>query len=172
MNQGTDENILALNLSDCMAGTANPELEDDYNKVPRLAKDSYPDIDILLSVDPDFVYADYSSAFATSHINYATFIDDECDLVIERKGENRRYYRDEHYDKGIQTYLQISACELIEHRPVDSLEIANIFDVYDEACQLVNSSIRQLVDSIEGHFQQADIVAAYTDPDIPPISAL
>lgn len=33
------------------------ELEDDYNKVPIVANDSYPDIDILLLVEPDFVYA-------------------------------------------------------------------------------------------------------------------
>ena len=92
MNQGTTELMLALNLSDHMVGTAYlddyiwSELEDDYNKVPVLS-DSYPDIDTLIGVQPDFVYASYSSAFATSHVNYTQFIEGECDLVIERKGE-------------------------------------------------------------------------------------
>jgi hypothetical protein len=93
--------------------------------------------------------------------------------VIERKGENRSHCRDELHDKGLQTYLQRHACELIEHRPVDTSTIktlydeiwviANIFDVYD-ACLLV--------DIIEGHFQQAAIVATDSDLDIPLISVL
>mmetsp|Transcript_6174 Transcript_6174/g.10213 ORF Transcript_6174/g.10213 Transcript_6174/m.10213 type:complete len:142 (-) Transcript_6174:2-427(-) len=89
MNQGTTEIMLALDLADRMVGTAYlddyiwSELADDYNKVPVLS-DSYPDIDTLLSTDPDFVYASYSSAFATSHVNYTQFIESECDLVITK----------------------------------------------------------------------------------------
>lgn len=179
MNQGTTEIMLALNLSDSMVGTAYlddeiwSELESDFNMVPVLS-DTYPDIDTLLSVNPDFVYAAYSSAFATSHVNYTVFLEDECGLVIERKGENRSHCRAELHEKGIQTYLQTPACELTEHRPVDSStmktlydeiwDIANIFDVYDEA--------RELVDSIEGHFRQAADIASQTDTDKPPISVL
>ena len=145
----------------------------NINKVPVLS-DSYPDIDTLLGVDPDFVYASYSSAFATSHVNYTQFVDGECDLVIERKGENRSHCREELHDKGVQTYLQKPACELIEHRPAEIStiktlydeiwDIASIFSVYDNA--------RKLVDSIEGHFQEAAAVAVGADPDIPPISVL
>jgi hypothetical protein len=139
------------------------ELEDDYNKVPIVAKDSYPDIDILLTVDPDFVHAMWTTPVRLQLLA-STIVDGGCDLVIERKGENRSHCRDELHNRGIQTYLQRSTCESIEHRPVDTLERIDILDVYNEA--------RQLVDSIEGHFQQADIVAADTNPEIPPISAL
>ncbi len=75
MNQGTTEVMLALGLADRMVGTAYiddyiwPELEAEYNTVPVIAKE-YPTIDELLSVKPDFVYASYSSAFATSSVNY------------------------------------------------------------------------------------------------------
>eukprot|EP00585_Thalassiosira_rotula_P014893 CAMPEP_0196171852 /NCGR_PEP_ID=MMETSP0911-20130528/5720_1 /TAXON_ID=49265 /ORGANISM="Thalassiosira rotula, Strain GSO102" /LENGTH=319 /DNA_ID=CAMNT_0041438749 /DNA_START=213 /DNA_END=1172 /DNA_ORIENTATION=- len=180
MNQGTTEIMLALDLADRMVGTAYlddyiwSELADDYNKVPVLS-DSYPDIDTLLSTDPDFVYASYSSAFATSHVNYTQFIESECDLVIPRKGENRSHCREELHEKGIQTYLQKPACELVEHRPADpSLtiktlydeiwDIASIFGVYDNA--------RLLVDSIEGHFNDAVAVASGTKSDVEPISVL
>mmetsp|Transcript_17633 Transcript_17633/g.51336 ORF Transcript_17633/g.51336 Transcript_17633/m.51336 type:complete len:469 (-) Transcript_17633:414-1820(-) len=179
MNQGTTEIMLALNLSDHMVGTAYlddyiwSELEKDYNKVPVLAE-GYPDIDTLLSVDPDFVYASYSSAFSTSRINYTQFVDGKCDLVIERKGENRSHCREELHEKGVQTYLQKPACELVEHRPAEAStietlydeiwDIASIFAVYDNA--------RKLVDSIEGHFQQAVAVAAGAVPDLAPISVL
>lgn len=50
--------------------------------------------------------------------------------MIERKVENRSHCRDELHDKGIQTHLKRSTCELIERRPVDTFEIVNIFDEY------------------------------------------
>jgi iron complex transport system substrate-binding protein len=179
MNQGTTEIMLALNLSDHMVGTAYlddaiwSELEADYNKIPVLS-DSYPDIDTLMAKNPDFIYASYSSAFATSHVNYTTFLDVDCTLTIERKGGNRTHCRKEIHGKGIQTYLQKPACELTEHRPIETSsvkvlydeiwEIANIFNVYENG--------RTLVDSIEGHFNDAAAVAAEADSDVPPISVL
>ena len=163
MNQGTTEVMLALGLEDSMVGTAYlddyiwPAVEEAYNKIPVIGT-SYPNITTLLSVDPDFIYASYSSAFATSHLNYSQFVDaneeGECDLVIERKpGEFRSHCRQELNDKGVQTYLQKPACELTEHRPdegystIDTLydeiwDIASIFNVYDSA--------RNVVDGIEG----------------------
>jgi len=163
MNQGTTEVMLALGLEDSMVGTAYlddyiwPAVEEAYNKIPVIGT-SYPNITTLLSVDPDFIYASYSSAFATSHLNYSQFVDaneeGECDLVIERKpGEFRSHCRQELNDKGIQTYLQKPACELTLHRPdegystIDTLydeiwDIASIFNVYDSA--------RKVVDGIEG----------------------
>ena len=80
MNQGTTEVMLALGLEDSMVGTAYlddyiwPAVEEAYNKIPVIGT-SYPNITTLLSVDPDFIYASYSSAFATSHLNYSQFVD-------------------------------------------------------------------------------------------------
>ena len=162
MNQGTTEVMLALGLEDSMVGTAYlddyiwPEVEEAYSKIAELGE-SYPNITTLLSEDTDFIYASYSSAFATSHLNYSQFVEandeGECDLVIERNpGEFRSHCRQELNDKGIQTYLQKPACELTEHRPdegystIDTLydeiwDIASIFNVYDAG--------RKIVDGIE-----------------------
>ena len=131
MNQGTTEVMLALGLADRMVGTAYiddyiwPELEAEYNTVPVIAKE-YPTIDELLSVKPDFVYAAYSSAFATSSVNYTQGLpteilgeDGQCDLVTEESLErNGSHCRAELHEAGIQTYLQKTACKLIEHCPV------------------------------------------------------
>lgn len=176
MNQGVTEIMLALGLEDHMVGTAYlddeiwPELAEAYAKVPVLSAE-YPDIDTLLSVNPDFVYASYRSAFATNFVNYTEFLG-ECDLVVQQEGDkavNVTHCRQELNDKGIQTYLQKPACELIEHRhdgavTVQTLydeiwEIANIFDVFDEA--------RTLIDSIEDHFVQAIRVAEASAQDVP-----
>jgi iron complex transport system substrate-binding protein len=60
MNQATTEIMLALGLADHMVGTAGMddsiwvEYEADYKNIPVLAQ-KYPDIDTLLSVEPDFV---------------------------------------------------------------------------------------------------------------------
>jgi iron complex transport system substrate-binding protein len=68
MNQGATEVLLALNLSDHMAGTAYledriwPELAESYPKVPGLS-DTYPNITTLMLVEPAFIFASYSSAF-------------------------------------------------------------------------------------------------------------
>merc|ERR1719356_2345983 len=179
MNQGTTEIMLALGLSDHMVGTAYlddyiwPELEDDYKKVPVL-NDTYPTIEELMAVEPDFVYASYSSAFRTDRLNYTKLVDDECSLVVEHSsGENRTHCREELHAVGIQTYLQTPYCELNVHRPVETTlstlydeiwDIASIFNVYNSA--------RLLVDSIEGHFRDAAAVAAKAASDVPPISVL
>jgi hypothetical protein len=130
MNQGTTEIMLALGLADKMVGTAYlddyiwSELEAEYKKVPVIAKE-YPTIDELLSVDPDFVYASYGSAFSTHSVNYTQGLpteilgeDGQCDLVTEESLEkDGSHCRAELNEAGIQTYLQKPYCELIEHRP-------------------------------------------------------
>lgn len=130
MNQGTTEIMLALGLADNMVGTAYlddniwSELEAEYKTVPVIAKE-YPTIDELLSVKPDFVYASYSSAFATTSVNYTQGLpteilgeDGQCDLVTEASLEkDGSHCRAELHEAGIQTYLQKPYCELIEHRP-------------------------------------------------------
>jgi hypothetical protein len=137
MNQGATEVMLALGLVDHMVGTAYlddyiwPELEADYNKVPVLSAE-YPDIDTLMSVEPDFVYASYSSAFSAESVNYTNFLGvDECDLVIEALDSNRSHCRQELHAAGIQTYLQKPYCELIEHRPEGGAE-STIATLYNE----------------------------------------
>jgi len=161
LNQGTTEIMLALGLADRMVGTAYlddeiwPELADDYNKVPVIAS-AYPEANELFKLNPDFLYASYSSAFATSHINYTTVVGDECDLAIQRSDNSIRYHcRQELQDLNIQTYLQTPFCELVEHRSDSSLgelrqeiwTIATIFDVLDNG--------QTLVDSIQNHFEKA-----------------
>jgi iron complex transport system substrate-binding protein len=170
MNQGTTEVLLALNLSDSMVGTAYlddkiwPELAEAYAKVPVLAA-TYPDIKTLMSVDPDFVFASYSSAFAQGEsLNYSSVVG-ACKLEIEDPIEGdeatKVYCRKELHEFGIQTYLQNPYCEKIEHRnevDMDGLfaeiwDIANIFDVHNEA--------RELIDSIEAHLTGAIDIADY-----------
>ena len=68
MNQGATETLLALGLQGSMAGTAylddavSPQWQAAYEQVPVLSKE-YPNQEKLLSVNPDFVAASYSSAF-------------------------------------------------------------------------------------------------------------
>jgi iron complex transport system substrate-binding protein len=69
LNQGATEVMLALGLQDRMIGTAYlddrvaPAYAAAYRAVPVLAEE-YPSREVLLSKDPDFVYASYASAFA------------------------------------------------------------------------------------------------------------
>lgn len=68
MNQGATETLLALGLQGSMVGTAylddavSPQWQAAYEKIPVLAKE-YPNQEKLLSANPDFVAASYSSAF-------------------------------------------------------------------------------------------------------------
>ena len=169
MNQGTTEILLALGLANKMIGTAYlddeiwSELEDDYDTIEVLSN-TYPTGEQIKQLQPDFLYASYSSAFATSHVNYTTDliggflnVEDDCSLTVERSnGENRTHCRQELHDVGIHTYLQEPFCELVEHRPtkltIDVLleeiwDIATIFNVMDNG--------RVVIDNIEDHFQQA-----------------
>ena len=130
MNQGTTEIMLALGLAEHMVGTAFlddyiwSELEAEYKTIPVIAK-KYPTIDDRRSVDPDFVYASYSSAFAITSVNYTQGLpieilgeDGQCDLVTTESLEiDGIHCRAELHKAGIQTYLQKPACEFIEHRP-------------------------------------------------------
>mmetsp|Transcript_26950 Transcript_26950/g.39713 ORF Transcript_26950/g.39713 Transcript_26950/m.39713 type:complete len:302 (+) Transcript_26950:298-1203(+) len=168
MNQGTTEMMLGLGLVDRMVGTAYlddaiwPEVEEDFNKIPILS-DAYPDIDTLMSVDPDFLYASYRSAFQAKtpeheeRIDYFDVVEGEsCSLLVSNTRGNYTYCREELHAEGIQTYLQSPHCELEEHRPDEVTlhtlyeeiwEIAMIFDAFDKALQLI--------DNIEAHFRAA-----------------
>ena len=168
LNQGTTEMMLGLGLEDQMVGTAYldddiwPEVAAAYDSIPVLS-DTYPDIEVLQSVDPDFLYASYRSAFEarvdpekTSRIDYFAMLEEGCNTTITDDRGNYTYCRPELHDTGIQTYLQTPSCEFEEHRPdevtLDTLyheiwDIALIFDAFDKA--------RVLVDNIESHFNAA-----------------
>ena len=168
MNQGATEVLLALNLSDHMAGTAYlddeiwPELAESYAKVPVLSA-TYPNITTLMSVEPDFIFASYSSAFHQGEaIDYESVVGNcSLDLIAGKYDEGTISCRKELHDYGIQTYLQNPYCEKIEHRNkvdmntlfTEIWDMANAFDAHNEA--------RQLIDSIEGHLEEAIQVAEF-----------
>ena len=95
--------------------------------------------------------------------------------MVERSdGENRTHCREELHEFGIQTYLSKPYCELTEHQPDETTldvlyneiyDIASIFGAFDSA--------RVLVDSIQGHFDDAFGVASTAlMSGIPPIKVL
>ena len=170
LNQAATEVMLALNLTDRMVGTGPlddaiwEELADRYAQVPVLAVGSdgfYPDVDTLIEVNPDFLYGSYSSAFSTKYVNYSELLGGPCSLTIQVLDyyENETYCRKELHEFGIQTYLQSSFCEKIEHREESKIstlfaeiwDVANIFDAHEQA--------RIVIDSIDFHFDQAKAVA-------------
>ena len=161
LNQGATEVLLALNLTDRMVGTAYlddaiwEELAERYAKVPVLSAE-YPDVDTLMDANPDFLYAAYSSAFSSMTLNYSTWLGKPCSLTIGDGSDT--YCRKELHEFGIQTYLQSSYCEKVEHREESKIstlfaeiwDLANIFDAHEQA--------RLLIDSIDDHFDQAKAV--------------
>ena len=185
LNQGTTEVMLGLGLADRMAGTAYlddeiwPEVADDYNSIPVLS-DTYPDIDTLMGVNPDFLYGSYKSAFQASmdggedgRTHYFDIVEGgSCNLTIydESRDTNRTYCRPEIQNVGIETYLQTPYCELAEHQPAEVTldvlyqeiyDIAMIFDAMPQA--------RILVDNIENHFKAATKIVELSNADKPKI---
>ncbi len=120
MNQHVTEIMLALGLEKSMVGTAflddriPQEYETAYNGVKVLAKE-YPSYETLLSVEPDFVYGGFQSAF-----------DDK-----EGRG------RDTLAKAGIDSHLNLEACpsgpvtmDLLEE---EIRTVGRIFGVSDRA---------------------------------------
>lgn len=129
MNQAATEIMLALGLQNRMVGTAYlddailPEYAGVYAKVPVLAK-QYPSREVLLGVQPDFVYGSYASAF----------------------GKDAAGARAELVRLGITPYLSPMACEDRSLRPRQTtfedvygeiLDIGRIFGVESRAKALV-----------------------------------
>lgn len=162
LNQGTTEVMLALGLADKMVGTAYldddiwPEFKDDFDKIPELSL-YYPDIDDLMDTNPDFLYGSYMSAFEarmenkTSRIDYLKHLD-SCSLTVS----NKTYCRSDLNDIGIHTYLQITSCEEIEYKP-DEMELYHLYGEIRDIAMIfdVQSKAQALVNTIEGHFQNA-----------------
>lgn len=119
INQGTTEIMLALGLADRMVGSAYlddeiwQELAADCANLPVIS-DTYPTASEIEALQPDFVYASYSSAFATSSVNYTKrlggFLDvEDCTLIMPRPdGTNQTYCHQELHDYVWHTNLSAS----------------------------------------------------------------
>ena len=134
MNQHATEVMLALGLEDSMVGTAYiddeilSEYADAYNKVPVLA-DQYPSKEVVLNVEPDFIYGGFSSAFG-----------------IEAAGSPEDLEA-----LGIGSYLTMAICQAAQDTLgdvyTDLRDIGKIFGVSDRAESLVRS-LEEEVDQV------------------------
>ena len=135
MNQHATEVMLALGLEDHMLATAYiddailPEYLAAYEGIPVIA-DEYPSKEVLLSVEPDFVYGGFSSAFG-----------------LESAGSQRDLK-----DLGIGSYLTTAICEgtadTMGDVYADILDIGKIFGVAARAEALV-SGIQQQIQQVQ-----------------------
>lgn len=133
LNQHATEILLALGLQGSMRGTAflddrvRPEYRAAYDSVPVLA-DEYPSYEALLSVEPDFVYGGYASAFD------------------EKEGRGRQRLA----DAGVATHLNIEDCAggPVPMRLLDDeiRSIGTIFGVADRAEREIDRLHRTLAD--------------------------
>jgi iron complex transport system substrate-binding protein len=132
LNQHVTEIMLALGLEDSMAGTAFLDneiyepLQEAYDQVPVLAE-QYPSKEKVISVEADFLYGGWESAF--NEKNIAT--------------------REELKELGINSYLQSSSVQVaptLEDIYTDIRNIAKIFRVEDRGEALID----QMNQEIEG----------------------
>lgn len=123
LNQHVTEIMLALGLEDSMVGTAYLDdeiyepLQAAYEEVPVLAE-QYPSKEQIISVEADFLYGGWASAF--NEKNIAT--------------------REELKDLEIDSYLQSSSVKVaptLEDIQNDIKNIASIFRVDDRGEQLI-----------------------------------
>ncbi|MFF4775804.1 ABC transporter substrate-binding protein [Microtetraspora fusca] len=138
LNQHATEIMLALGLEKSMVATAYlddkvlPEYETAYKGITVLAKE-YPSYEALLSVEPDFVYGGFASAFA------------------EKEGRSR----DTLAKAGIDSYLNIEGCTSpVTTATVDDeiRTIGKIFGVSDRA----EHQIAAMHDVLDGVKQKID----------------
>lgn len=149
MNQAATEIMLALGLEERMVGTAYlddailPEYETAYASIPVLSEE-YPSQEILLGVEPDFIYGSYQSAFA----------------------EEAAGSRDKLAELGIASYLSVASCEDASLRPEkvtfdtlfdEIMTIGRIFGVEDRAAALV-AEMQTTLDDV------ASVIDAETEP--------
>ncbi len=126
LNQHVTEIMLALGLEDSMVGTAYkdddilPEFQAAYQKIDVLA-DEYPGKEVILSVEPDFIYGGFSSAFG-----------------VEAAGP-----QEDLKSLGIGSYLTTAICDdgedTLEDVYTDIRNIGKVFGVMDRAESLVKS---------------------------------
>jgi len=129
LNQQATEVMLALGLADRMVGTAYmdddilPQWRDAYDAIPILAE-KYPAREVVITHDPDFLFAGFSSAFSEDNLGA----------------------QQEWHDLGIGTYLVDASCDLANPKDVplttapiltDIRIIGDIFGVEDRAAALI-----------------------------------
>lgn len=132
LNQHVTEIMLALGLEDHMVGTAFlddeilPEFQEQYSKIPVLS-DRYPSQEVFLSVEPDFAYAGWQSAFREDNVG-----------TVEQLEQF-----------GVKAYLHKASYEVgptLEDLFEDILNIGRIFDVQDRAEELIASMEREFAE--------------------------
>lgn len=140
MNLHTTENLLALGLGDMIVGTAYgnaeilPEYKDIYESIPELAE-KYPSMEVLLSVEPDFVYG-RSSAF----------------------GEKGTASVDTLVENGIMPYVSKATYTqgaTIEDTFEDFYNLGRIFDIEDRAEELVNE-MKMKIENVQSKTDKID----------------
>ena len=135
MNQHVTEVMLALGLEDNMIGTAYiddfilADYESAYDAIPILA-DEYPSREVILSVEPDFIYGGFGSAFDVA--NAGT--------------------QEELQTLDINSYLTSAICDewadSLDDVYTDILNIGTIFRVSDRAEAFV-SALQGDIDDIQ-----------------------
>jgi len=130
LNQHVTEIMLALGLADKMVGTAYlddqilPELKEEYDKVPVLA-DKYPNKEVLMAANPDFVYSGWKSGFGDKGVGSMEDLD----------------------KAGIKSYLQESSNKpgpTVEDVFADIQNIGKIFRVEDKANELIGKMKQEM----------------------------
>ncbi|WP_321491834.1 ABC transporter substrate-binding protein [uncultured Desulfobacter sp.] len=136
MNQSATEVMLMLGLETHMAGTAYlddeilPAVQKAYKTVPVIAQ-KYPSREVVLGVDPDFVYGGYASAFS------------------DQAAGSRRDLA----EMGIRSYLSPAVCknDINPDNPVtlsdvfqEVMDIGQIFGVEKRAQELVHQMKNRL----------------------------
>jgi hypothetical protein len=113
----------------------------------------------LMDAKPDFLFGSYASAFqAGKTLNYSDYLGFQCSLQIWHAGSKtyRFFCREDLHAAGIQTYLQVAACENVTLRSTQISEdivkreiwdIANIFGAQANAMKLI--------ENIDQHFKMA-----------------
>ena len=161
LNQHATEVMLALGLEDNMVGTAYiddeilPEYLDAYSTVPVLA-DDYPSKEVILSVEPDFIYGGFSSAFG-----------------IEAAGDQENLK-----SLGIGSYLTMAICQTspdtLEDVYTDLRSVGSIFGVSDRAESVV-LSMEEGIDQIKtalGTIEEPLRVFLYDSGDDAPFTSV
>lgn len=132
LNQHVTEIMLALGLEDSMIGTAYLDdeiyepLQEAYAKIPVIS-DQYPSKEQVISLEPDFLYGGWESAF--NEKNIAT--------------------QEELLELGIHSYLQTSSTMVaptLDDIYNDIRNIAKIFRVEERGEQLIETINRDIAE--------------------------
>lgn len=142
LNQQATEVMLALGLEGAMVGTAYmddkiPEKwQAAFDSVPVLAE-KYPAAEVVLTQEPDFLFAGFGSAFSEDNL-----------------GEAQKWH-----DLGIGTYLVDASCKSAHPKDVpltiapifkDIAVIGDIFDVEDRADALI-AETKARIESVQNN---------------------